>query len=63
MHPAAVEQRLLAARGPEVLLAVDAAKQLAEEEMKVVLGGDGTLRRINKAVAPAERQASTSGSP
>lgn len=53
VHPAAVEHRMLAARGPEVLLAVDAAKPLAEEEMKVVLGEDGTLQRINKGVDPA----------
>lgn len=53
VHPSGVEERLLAARGPEILLAVDDAKPLADEEMKVVTGADGTLRRINKAVDPA----------
>jgi choline kinase len=50
VHPAAVEQRLLGARGPDVLLAVDQEKPLGEEEMKVVLAEDGALRRISKDV-------------
>ena len=53
VHPVSVEKTLLAARGPGVLLAVDDLKSLAEEEMKVVLGGDGRVRRINKALDPA----------
>jgi choline kinase len=53
VHPASVEQTLLANRGPEILLALDAVKQLADEEMKVVLDGAGRLTRINKALDPA----------
>ena len=42
VHPVSVEETLLAARGPALLLAVDTEKQLAEEEMKVALvGRDG----------------------
>jgi choline kinase len=53
VHPQSVEESLLAARGPGVLLAVDREKRLADEEMKVLLNGDGTLARINKALDPA----------
>jgi choline kinase len=53
VHPASVEETLVGARGPAVLLAVDREKPLGKEEMKVVLSGDGTLRRINKDVDPA----------
>ena len=54
VHPVAVEQRLLEARGAApVLLALDDQKSLAEEEMKVILDGDGRLQRINKAIDPA----------
>jgi choline kinase len=56
VHPATVEERLLADRGPDVLLAVDGEKSLANEEMKVVLANDGRLSRINKAVDPAVAQ-------
>jgi choline kinase len=52
VHPVSVEEAVLAARGPEVLLAVDMVKALAQEEMKVVLGADGTVQRINKAIDP-----------
>jgi len=48
VHPAAVEERVLAARGPEVLLAVDREKPLGEEEMKVLLTPGGQLERISK---------------
>jgi choline kinase len=51
VHPAAVEQRLLAARGPELVIAVDDEKPLGAEEMKVHLA-DGRLDRINKAIEP-----------
>ncbi|MEE2047883.1 sugar phosphate nucleotidyltransferase, partial [Nocardiopsis tropica] len=34
VHPVSVEETLLAARGPELLLAVDNVKSLADEEMK-----------------------------
>jgi choline kinase len=53
VHPPVVEERVLAARGDAVLLAVDDRKPLAEEEMKVILGEDGGLRRITKAMDPA----------
>jgi choline kinase len=52
VHPAAVEQKLMAARGPDLLLAVDAEKRLGEEEMKVVLSENGELARISKALDP-----------
>jgi choline kinase len=53
VHPASVEEALLAARGPEVLIAVDDVKPLGEEEMKVHITADGYLDRINKALDPA----------
>ena len=56
VHPVAVEERLLAARGPGLLLAVDDEKALGDEEMKVLLSPDGDLQRINKAVEPASAQ-------
>lgn len=52
VHPVDVEHGLLAARGPALLLAVDQVKPLADEEMKVVLTEDRTVRRINKDVDP-----------
>ncbi|MDT0304563.1 phosphocholine cytidylyltransferase family protein [Streptomonospora wellingtoniae] len=54
VHPVSVEETLLAARGPELLLAVDSAKTLADEEMKVTLDESGHLRRITKLMDPAE---------
>jgi choline kinase len=56
VHPASVEERLLAARGPDLLIAVDDEKQLGEEEMKVHLTAEGYLDRINKALDPATAQ-------
>lgn len=53
VHPVEVEHALLAARGPEVLLALDTEKALAEEEMKVQVDQDGQLRRITKLMEPA----------
>ena len=53
VHPASVEETLLAARGPELVIAVDDAKPLGEEEMKVHVTADGRLDRINKALEPA----------
>ena len=54
VHPPEVEERLLAARGDaELVLALDDAKPLGQEEMKVLLGGDGLLSGINKAHDPA----------
>jgi choline kinase len=56
VHPPSVEQTLLAARGPDILLALDDVKPLGEEEMKVQLDGDGRMTRINKALDPAASQ-------
>jgi choline kinase len=53
VHPASVEESLLAARGPELLIAVDNAKTLGAEEMKVHVDATGRLERINKALDPA----------
>jgi choline kinase len=53
VHPASVEESLLAARGPELLIAVDDVKPLGAEEMKVHVTPDGYLDRINKALDPA----------
>ena len=53
VHPVTVEERLLEARGAApIILAMDDVKQLAEEEMKVILDDDGRLVRINKAIDP-----------
>jgi choline kinase len=56
VHPASVEESLLAARGPELLIAVDDAKTLGAEEMKVHVDGTGQLERINKALEPSTAQ-------
>ncbi len=53
VHPGSVEQTLLAARGPDVLLAVDREKELGEEAMKVLLTETGALQRISKEIEPA----------
>ena len=53
VHPASVEATLVAARGPAIVLAVDRGKPLGEEEMKVVLSDDGSVRRVSKHVDPA----------
>ncbi|HEU4974012.1 MAG TPA: phosphocholine cytidylyltransferase family protein [Baekduia sp.] len=54
VHPASVQESLLAARGiGDVLLATDQEKSLGEEEMKVLLDDGGALQRINKALDPA----------
>jgi choline kinase len=55
VHPPSVEETLLANRGPDILLALDDAKTLGEEEMKVHLEGD-RMTRINKALDPATAQ-------
>ena len=56
VHPVSVEESLLAARGEDrrIILALDAAKQLADEEMKVVTDEAGAARRITKLMDPAE---------
>ncbi|MGI8780462.1 MAG: sugar phosphate nucleotidyltransferase [Solirubrobacteraceae bacterium] len=56
VHPPSVEQTLLASRGPDILLALDDAKALGEEEMKVHLSESGHMTRINKALDPAAAQ-------
>jgi len=53
VHPPSVEEALLANRGPDILLALDDVKPLADEEMKVHVDGDGRMTRINKALDPA----------
>ena len=52
VHPRSVEEGLLAARGPDVLVAIDQEKLLGTEEMKVLLADDGTLQRISKQIDP-----------
>jgi len=52
VHPDSVEKTLLAVEPREILLAMDDVKSLAEEEMKIVLGPQGTMVRINKALDP-----------
>ncbi|MBB6170083.1 choline kinase [Nocardiopsis mwathae] len=54
VHPVSVEETLLAARGPELLLAVDNVKTLGDEEMKVTLDASGHLRNITKLMDPAQ---------
>jgi choline kinase len=58
VHPASVEQKVLAARGPDLtadlILAVDTVKKLADEEMKVVKDARGLLARITKQMDPAD---------
>jgi choline kinase len=57
VHPASVEERLLEERarsnGNHVLIAVDQAKPLGEEEMKVHVSPEGLLERINKGIDPS----------
>jgi choline kinase len=55
VHPVSVERTLLAAdNSKRIVLAVDAVKKLADEEMKVTLQDDGTLDRITKLMDPAQ---------
>jgi choline kinase len=54
VHPVSVEKTLLAGRGPEILLAVDDVKKLADEEMKTIFADDGRLTRITKLMDPAD---------
>jgi choline kinase len=54
VHPRSVEDALLHTTPVgELTLALDTVKTLAEEEMKVVLDGDGHLLRISKLLEPA----------
>jgi choline kinase len=60
VHPVSVEKTLLAAADTDqetpagIILAIDDVKPLAEEEMKVILDGDGLLTRITKLMDPAD---------
>ncbi|WP_326595314.1 phosphocholine cytidylyltransferase family protein [Streptomyces sp. NBC_01803] len=55
VHPVSVEQTLLAARGQgPIILALDAVKRLADEEMKVVADPEKGVQRITKLMDPAE---------
>jgi choline kinase len=51
LHPASVEDALIAAAGEDVLLAVDDVKFLGDEEMKVDVDASGCVRRISKTLA------------
>jgi choline kinase len=56
VHPVSVEKTLLAAwqdRLAGLILAVDDVKDLADEEMKVIIAPDGRLTRITKLMDPA----------
>lgn len=56
VHPVSVERTLLAARGAgrKIIMALDTVKQLADEEMKVVVDPDKGARKITKLMDPAE---------
>ncbi|MFI9722618.1 sugar phosphate nucleotidyltransferase [Streptomyces sp. NPDC052396] len=55
VHPVSVEKTLLAARGDgqKIILALDTVKNLADEEMKVIVDGDKGVQRITKLMDPA----------
>ncbi|MFD6991633.1 sugar phosphate nucleotidyltransferase [Streptomyces sp. NPDC059943] len=55
VHPVSVERTLLAARGEgrKIILALDAVKRLADEEMKVITDADKGVRQITKLMDPA----------
>lgn len=54
VHPQSVEEAVLAARGDDdLVIAVDDAKTLGEEEMKVHLSPEGQLDRIHKSLEPS----------
>ncbi|MFF7352242.1 MULTISPECIES: sugar phosphate nucleotidyltransferase [Streptomyces] len=56
VHPVSVEKTLLAARGEgrRIILALDTVKELADEEMKVVVDPEQGMTRITKLMDPAE---------
>ncbi|AZQ74306.1 MULTISPECIES: sugar phosphate nucleotidyltransferase [Streptomyces] len=56
VHPVSVEKTLLAARGDgkRIILALDTVKNLADEEMKVVVDPDKGVQRITKLMEPAD---------
>ena len=53
VHPASVEETLLASRGEsDLVIAVDQSQPLAEEEMKVQVSDGGLMTRITKLMDP-----------
>lgn len=56
VHPVSVEKTLLAARGrgQKIILALDTVKDLADEEMKVVVDPAKGVTKITKLMDPAE---------
>lgn len=56
VHPVSVEKTLLEARGngQKIILALDTAKDLADEEMKVVVDPAKGVQRITKLMDPSE---------
>ncbi|MFJ9351642.1 sugar phosphate nucleotidyltransferase [Streptomyces sp. NPDC101237] len=56
VHPVSVEKTLLAARGDgkRIILALDTVKDLADEEMKVVVDPAKGMTKITKLMDPAE---------
>ncbi|MDJ1131084.1 phosphocholine cytidylyltransferase family protein [Streptomyces iconiensis] len=56
VHPVSVEKTLLEARGDgkKIILALDTVKDLADEEMKVVVDPAKGVQRITKLMDPAE---------
>ncbi|MER5205463.1 phosphocholine cytidylyltransferase family protein [Streptomyces sp. NPDC002825] len=54
VHPVSVEKTLLAARGKgQIILALDTVKNLADEEMKVIVAEGKGVERITKLMDPA----------
>ncbi|MFD5506717.1 sugar phosphate nucleotidyltransferase [Streptomyces sp. NPDC059761] len=56
VHPVSVERTLLGARGngQKIILALDAVKSLADEEMKVVVDGAKGVQKITKLMEPSD---------
>ena len=56
VHPVSVEKTLLEARGQgqKIILALDTVKNLADEEMKVIVDPDKGVQRITKLMDPSE---------
>jgi choline kinase len=54
VHPPSVQRALLDGRGGDLVLAVDREKVLGEEEMKVLLDGDGRMTQVTKSLNPAQ---------
>jgi choline kinase len=56
VHPVSVEHTLLEARGDDqrIILALDAEKSLADEEMKVIWSAEKGVERITKLMEPAD---------